>query len=236
MKLFFGSGKNRPVSTATDVRDYLIDDLKYQYQDGRSMAEAAKCWVAADGCLPSTIAAVIGGNQLNSAHFEYPTTVWGGGTAMTDVMAFLPNGVVAVEAKLNEPFDAVVADWIKKEAEKNDKSPPHRRKVIKRYANAFRVEAERLLSIRYQLLQRTLCAALTARSAGQTKAWMIIQSFAQPETDGYRKNQSDFTRFVELIGNAPVLEGVRVDIAWTDNAISLVSNRRLPHTHVTQTH
>src|SRR3974377_919993 len=93
-----------------------MPDRKRQYQDGYSMAEAAKCWVAAGDCLPSTIAAVIGGNELNSAHFEYPTTVWGGGTAMTDIMAFLPNGVVAVEAKLNEPFDVIVSDWIDKKA------------------------------------------------------------------------------------------------------------------------
>jgi hypothetical protein len=39
MKLFFGPGKDRPIVICTDVRDCLPKDS--------SMAEAAKCWVAA---------------------------------------------------------------------------------------------------------------------------------------------------------------------------------------------
>jgi hypothetical protein len=217
MKLFFGPGISQPVSVATDVKDYLSDDKKYQYEDGYSMAEAAKCWVAAGGYLPSTIAGVVGSNELKSAHFEFPTPVWGGGTAMTDVMAFLPNGIVAVEAKVNEPFDDLVTVWITRKA-KNPNSPPHRRNVIKRYADALGVEPEQLSDIRYQLLQRTLSAALTARSEGRSQSWMIVQSFAPTNSDGHRRNRSDFERFLGLVGTAPMLEGVRVQIAWVDPA------------------
>ena len=42
-------------------------------------------------------------------------------------------------------------------------SRPHRSNVIKKYAQAFGVEPEQLSQIGYQLLQRTLSAALTAR-------------------------------------------------------------------------
>ena len=45
--------------------------------------------------------------------------VWGGGFAMTDIMAFVPNGVIAVEAKVDEPFDDPVSTWIFKEEKKN---------------------------------------------------------------------------------------------------------------------
>ena len=75
MKLFFGPGNDRPIAIYTDVRDYLPEDKKHQFQDARSMAEAAKCWVAAGEHLPESIANVVGGNELISAHFEYPTTV-----------------------------------------------------------------------------------------------------------------------------------------------------------------
>src|SRR5258705_1945465 len=151
MKLFFGSGKSKPIVNATDLREYLQEHLKYQYQDKFSMAEAAKCWVSAGGRLPKAIADLVGTNELVSAHFEFPTAVWGGGTAMTDVMAFLPDCIIAVEAKVDEPFDDLVSAWITRDA-KNSNSPPHRRKVIERYAEALKVEVGQLSQIRYQLL------------------------------------------------------------------------------------
>lgn len=215
-KLFFGSGKDHPVLVATDVRDYLKEDKKYQYRDGFSMAEAAKSWVSAADNLPRSIQAAVGSGEFDSAHFEFPTIVWGGGTAMTDIMAFLPNGVIAVEAKCNEPFDDLVSVWIERDARTNAASPPHRRKVILRYAAAFSVQPESLLGLRYQLLQRTLCAALTARTRGQSQSWMIIQSFAPSASDGHVTNRNDFARFQDLVGVAPVIEGVSVHTAWVD--------------------
>ena len=177
IKLFFGPGKDRPITLCTDVRDYMPEDKKYQYRDGRSMAEAARCWVAASGHLPQSIADVVGSNEMISAHFEYPTPVWGGGIAMTDIMAFIPNGLIAVEAKVDEPFDDLVSAWIFKEETKNANSPPHRTRVIQLYAKILGVKSEQLLGIRYQLLQRTLCAALTAKAQGISEAWMVVQAF-----------------------------------------------------------
>jgi hypothetical protein len=220
MKLFFGPGTSQPISLATDVQKYLPDDKKYQYQyqDEYSMAEAAKSWVSADGHLPKPIAAIIGNKELNSAHFEFPTKVWGGGTAMTDIMAFLPNGVIAVEAKVDEPFDNLVSVWIDIKKD-NPKSPDHRKGVIRQYATAFGVAYESLLSIRYQLLQRTLCAAITANDKGLSKAWLIVQHFGYASGDGDQTNLSDFNRFVALVGSVPVIEGVPVQIAWAEHRV-----------------
>lgn len=214
MRLFFGVGTDRPVSVCTDIRDYLSEDKRYHYKDGFSMAEAAKCWVAANGYLPPAIACVVGGNALIAAHFEYPTGVWGGGTAMTDIMAFVPNGVVAVEAKVNEPFDDLVSSWIFRDEKKNFDSPPHRTTVVQQYAKAFGVKSEQLLNIRYQLLQRTLSAALTAHTRRESNAWMIVQAFLPGTGDGHRSNKCDFDRYVDLVGVAPEIEGVRVQLAW----------------------
>jgi len=216
MKLFFGPGKSKPLHAATDILEHLPKSRKHHYKEEFSMVEAANSWVSADPYLPSLIAAVVGSNELNSAHFEFPTPVWGGGIAMTDVMAFIPAGVVAVEAKVNERFDEVVSVWIHRN-KKNIRSPPHRKKIIKRYAEAFGVEYEELLEIRYQLLQRTLSAALTAHELGLSRSWMIVQSFSPIDTKGHRANRGDFDSFVKLVGSAPMIQGVLVEIAWTDN-------------------
>ena len=119
MKLFFGSGMAWPIRTAVDALNYLPVEKKYQYRDGFSMAEAAKSWLAASGSLPSEIAGIVGNDSFNRAHFEYPTAVWSGGIAMTDVMAFVPSGVIAVEAKVDEVFDDLVSVSIMREAARN---------------------------------------------------------------------------------------------------------------------
>jgi hypothetical protein len=214
MKLYFGPNTDKPITVALDVQGYLEERKKHQYQDGYSMAEAAKSWVLAGGYLPPSIAAIVGPNELNAAHFEYPTKVWGGGTAMTDIMAFIPNALIAVEAKVDEPFDDLVSVWIEREAARNPRSPPHRQKAIRRYAAALKVEPESLVDIRYQLLQRTLCASIVARARGLSAAWMIVQHFPRGAASDKVTNHSDFDAFVALVGKAPVIEGVRVQLAW----------------------
>jgi hypothetical protein len=216
--LFFGPGEDRPVRRPEDVRDYLPDDRKYHYRPGYSMAEAARCWVAAQPDLPASVASVIGSPVLSRAHFEYPTTVWGGGIAMADVMAFIPGSVIAIEAKVNETFDRLVADWIEAEGRTNPNSPPHRRRTAVRYAEALGVPGEALAGIRYQLLQRTLGAALTARAAGLPAAWMVVQDLTYGRPGNHAANRADFDRFVALVGPAPVLEGVPVRLGWADDA------------------
>jgi hypothetical protein len=218
MKLFFGPGTDQPIRSAIDVRSYLPDDKKYQYCDGFSMAEAAKSWVSSNGSLPFEIANVVGSNELNRAHFEYPTFVWGGGKAMTDVMAFLPRGVIAVEAKVDEPFDDIVFVWIEREAKRNPRSPTHRSTVIQKYAKALRVRPESLMNIRYQLLQRTLCAAITARNANLSDAWMIVHSFPSTRDGATNTNRTDFDNFVALVSDKALVEDVRVRLAWASHA------------------
>jgi hypothetical protein len=212
MKLFFGSGTNRPVRICTDVRDYLPKEKRYQYEDGYSMAESAKCWVAAYDHLPQSIAEIVGSDELVTAHFEYPTRVWGNGTSMTDIMAFVPAGVVAVEAKVNEPFGEFVSEWI---SEKGADDSLRRTGVIEKYAKALGVSWTKLLDIRYQLLHRMLSAARTARYRGAARAWMIVHSFAPvDESDSYVRNRGDFDRFVALAGATPKIEGMQVQLSW----------------------
>jgi hypothetical protein len=214
VKLFFGAGIERPVRAATDLIEYLPIDKRHHYCDGFSMAEAAKSWVVANGLLPSEIAGVVGSDELNRAHFEFPTVVWGGGTAMTDVMAFLPRGIVAVEAKVDETFDDIVSVWVNREKTKRPRSPEHRHSIVQRYADALGVEKDVLMTVRYQLLQRTLCASIVARNTNVSDAWMIVQSFPSTRVGIKNENRYDFERFVDLVGDKPTINGVQVRLAW----------------------
>lgn len=128
-------------------------------------------------------------------------------------------GVIAVEAKVDEPFDNLVSIWIDIKKKDNPRSPDHRMGVIQQYAKAFGVAYESLLNIRYQLLQRTLCAAITANNNRLSKAWMIVQHFGNANGNGDQTNHSDFNRFLALVGSAPVIEGMPVQIAWAENSV-----------------
>jgi hypothetical protein len=214
MNLYFGAGTNHPVRISTDVRDNMPEDRRYHYKDKRSMAELAKCWLAANGFLPERISKIVGSKELIAGHFEYPTAVWGGGRAMTDMMAFMPDGVIAVEAKVDEPFDDPIAVWIFREEEKNPDSPPRRTGIVQQYARALRVRSEKLLNIRYQLLQRTLCAAKAAKERRVSRAWMVVQAFPGGDQEKCQVNRADFERYLDLVGPAPELDGIRVQLAW----------------------
>jgi hypothetical protein len=146
-RLFFGIGTTRPILQATDLVHHLPTERRHHYADDYSMAETAKCWVAAGGRLPQSIVQLVGSDVLDTAHFEYPVKVWGGGTSMTDVMAFIPDGIIAVEGKGRETFDEEVRNWIYKEEAKNPRSPRHRLRVIEEYARTFGVQWETLTDI-----------------------------------------------------------------------------------------
>jgi hypothetical protein len=133
---------------------------------------------------------------------------------MTDIMAFVPCGVIAVEAKALETFDKVVAEWIVADERKDPTSPPRRRGIIDRYAGAFGVCSSALMECRYQLLHRTLAAALTARDAGASRAWRIVQSFAPSDAKEHHRNRADFDRFTNLVGIRPRLAGYTVTLGW----------------------
>ena len=148
---------------------------------------------------------------------EFGVPVWGGGSSETDLMAFMPAGVIAIEAKTDEPFDDVVGTWVEKQATRNPRSPHHRRAIVERYAKAFGVVFDDLLGIRYQLLHRALSAALAARRVGARRAWMVVQSFpTSGRVPRCSSQRDDFNRFVALIGHRPVIEGTSVRLAWVD--------------------
>jgi large subunit ribosomal protein L30 len=222
-RFYFGDGTTTPVWRATDLKRYLPPKEKKKFRQGYSMAESAKYWLAAAeqtspvsqypiGKIPFDIAKLAGSDLLKSAHFEYPVTVWGGGKSMTDIMAFTQGGIIAVEAKAREKFADKVREWAQ------DK--PNRLNVVDRYAEAFKVARDDLMGLRYQLLHRTLSAALVASKYGRKSAWMIVHSFAPLDCEEHLRNRKDFDDYVKVVGPAPVLNDVPVHLAWVDAAIS----------------
>jgi hypothetical protein len=117
----------------------------------------------------------------------------------------------------------VFSEWIEREAMQNPLSPPHRRKVIQRYADTLMVDAERLFGVRYQLLQRALCASMVARAKGLSEAWMIAQHFPRSDASDKITNRSDFDSFVALVGKVPFVEGMRVQLAWATGNVEFDS-------------
>jgi hypothetical protein len=86
--------------------------------------------------------------------------------------------------------------------------------MVQKYASKFMISEDALMNVRYQLLQRTLCAAIVERNAGAMDAWMIVHSFPSTRAGIKNTNRSDFDSYLALVGERPVLDGVCVKIAW----------------------
>jgi hypothetical protein len=168
------------------------------------------------GTLPCKIEKLVGTDVLETAYFEYPVQVWGDGISMTDIMAFMPSAIITVEGKARETFDTEVRNWAG--------DMPNRLDVVDRYAASFNLRRDDLMGLRYQLLHRTLSAALVARKYGRKSAWMIVHSFAPLDCKEHARNRADFDRYVALVGPSPELLGVPVHVAWVDSMPSVSSS------------
>jgi hypothetical protein len=175
---FFGNDETRPLQVVEDLKLYLPTKQKRHYRPGYSLVETARSWLAAKPRLPPRIAEIVGDLELTRVHFEYGMPVLGGGISQTDVMAFAADDVIAVEGKCREPFGEIVSGWIERQAQDNPRSAENRRRAIHRYGEALGTTFEHLCTVHYQLLHRTLSAALVARASAAARAWMIVQSFA----------------------------------------------------------
>lgn len=123
-----------------------------------------------------------------------------------------------MEGKARETFDVLVCEWMTKG--ESDLSREIRQEAIRRYVRAFGVEKTLLFDIRYQLLHRTLAAALASRVVGAKRAWMVVQSFAPLGCHEHAQNRADYDRYVALVGTEPVIENVPVRLAWVEEDIS----------------
>jgi hypothetical protein len=185
-----------PTNGPADWQRLLGDPIKH-WRTGYSAKTLAHCWEAASG-LPAEIASMlcaIGENpELLIAIPEHKVPLPGAsrGDSQNDVFALMRAGsqtvAVAIEGKVNEPFDQVLDRWLLGASDG------------KRQRLAFLCELLGLQqplpgSIHYQLLHRTASSIIEARRFKTDAAVMIVHSFS-PDKRWFE----EFANFAALFG------------------------------------
>ena len=187
-----------PSRGPADWRSLLADPAKH-WRDGYSAKSAALSWEAAQATpsrLPPEVASLLpAGARLLLAIPEHKVALPGGGAAsQCDVFALvhLPDGLcaLAVEAKVEEPFDLAVGEWL---ARARDDGANRRARL--RDLAALLGLPDVPAGIRYQLVHRTAAAVIEARRFHAATAAMIVQSFSPA-----RRWFDDFAAFAALLG------------------------------------
>lgn len=183
------------VSSPEDVRAHLADPARH-WREGYSAYELANSWVTA-GDFPSAVCAVLAtspvfqGAGLIEAFFErrveLPTP---GRPSQPDIIAYarIPAGfaVIAVEGKVRETFGPYV--FAKEET-------PGVQVRLKNLCELLGLAEADVLSIRYQLLHRTVSAILEAERYFAEDALMLVHSF-----DPVDSSFDDYRNFAVLMG------------------------------------
>ena len=164
------------------------------WKQGRSAKALADSWHAANG-LPERVLAVLSqapeyaGVQLVDGWLERSTDLGDGrgSHSQTDLLALVDIGaelaVLAVEAKVTEPFGPLVCEWLK-----NDQHGKRQRLVG--LCKLLELDISGVSELRYQLLHRTAAALLEAKRFKLSAAALVIHSFCPAAT-----GLDDFRRF-----------------------------------------
>ena len=190
-----------PARSADDWQQFLAEPDKH-WRSGYSARAAAYAWQEADG-FPREVAALLSSaNDDNLKHVELLLAIpehkvyfppMQGHPSQSDVFALgrAINGdlmSIAVEAKVSEPFDLTVNEWI---------ADPTRGKMerLEFLKDTLGIGDKPIGHIRYQLLHRLSAALLEAKRFSAKYAILVIHSFSQ--TDEWF---DDFAAFLSLYG------------------------------------
>jgi len=210
-----------PTLGPTDWRRLLGDPDKHWVR-GKSAFECAVSWELArrqERGLPDNVAHALDshdatrGARLLLGVPEHKVDIEGNGHAsQNDLWALLrlPSGTasMAVEAKSGEPFDKLVAEWLR-DAPINSKKP-QRLEALKK---TLGIAQANLDGIWYQLLHRTASPLLEAKRFNASVAIMLVQSFGGA-ADG--KSFKDFEKFCALMACQPIRNSVALSAKKTD--------------------
>ena len=187
---------------------------KEHWQPGRSAQLTARSWFEARD-FPASIAAILatgkdfGNAELVDAFLERTVDLGDGREpSHTDVMAVVGVGnrlgVLAVEAKVDEPFGPFVQEWLDA-GKANSDAGAGRSARLDHLCALLELPRTAALPLRYQLLHRTASALIEARRYRATLAEMMVQSFCTrlPQT-----GLADFQSFAEAMGFAQLEPGV----------------------------
>ena len=189
-----------PTQGPTDWKHLLAKPDRH-WKQGFSAMTAAACWDAAATALPLEVRRTLDEAEvpalknlrLLTALPEWETPLPGGDRpSFTDVMAITRNelglAVIAVEAKINEPFGPTVG-------EKRARATPGQAHRLAYLESLLDVSNAFAGNVRYQLLHRTASAVLTARQFHAATAILLIHSFSSTA-----KWRDDFEAFCVAIG------------------------------------
>lgn len=188
-----------PTKSADDWKPLLAKpDL--HWKPGYSAMSTALSWEAAGTHFPPEVQAGLNsgppdtsGLELLIAIPEWEVALPGGRTSShTDVLALARNDlglvVVAVEAKVDEPFGPTIG-------EKRAEASSGQTERLDYLHKTLGLNSDLPDNIRYQLLHRSASALLTAQQFHARAAVMVVQSFS-PEGLW----QGDFLAFADALG------------------------------------
>ncbi len=209
--------------TPESVRPFLAKPS--HWREGRSAYELAHSWIAA-GDIPSRVRKVLDGCPvfknaiLVEGFFEHQTDLRSAGhPTQTDLLTVLrlsnaAYAVIAVEAKVDEPFGPIIRDWNDGTGRKEER--------LSALCNYFDLSQNLILDLRYQLLHRSAAALFEAERYGASQAMTMIHSFSSP---GEALN--DYHSFMQALGISPVgpcevseprtFHGIDLRFAWVSD-------------------
>ncbi len=144
-----------------------------------------------------------------------------GGASQSDVFvfAYTPTGrvAVAIEAKVDEPFDQPLSQWLAKGASNRRDRLAGLCEILGRSGTMPPP------SLYYQLFHRTAAAVVEARRFGFPRAAMIVQSFSP--THKWLDAFAAFSRFIgaetglDKAADCTLEDGLRLTLGWAHSPI-----------------
>jgi len=181
-----------PASSPEDWKQFLADPQK-QWRAGYSARTLAYCWQEAGG-MPSEVVRVLRKapslKNLKTIFAIPEHKVWlpGGGRASQNdvwVLAESSSGLVsiAVEGKVSESFGPTVGNWFK------NKTPGKEERLVF-LCSELGLNYPPPLTVRYQLLHRTVSAIIEAKRFRTKEVAMVVHTFSK--TDKWLEDYQDF--------------------------------------------
>jgi len=187
----------------------LLGEPDLHWKTGRSARTLARCWESADG-FPPEVARVLDASPYESLHSlefvagfpEHKVPLPGGSTAsQTDVFVLGRNSLglvsIAVEGKVDEPFDRQVGEWL------GSDPSPGKRERLESLCEHLGITVGEAMPLRYQLMHRTASAIIERDRFHAATAVMLVHSWAAND-----ERFDDYTGFVTALGGTPGLNSV----------------------------
>ena len=188
-----------PANSPEDWKQLLAQPEKH-WRTGYSAKSLAYCWQVADDFPKSVKMAFTSSNippfqniELIAAFPEYKVALPGGRRAsQNDIFCLAKAGdnlvSVMVEGKVSESFGELIKNW-------KSEYTPGKQARLSFLCELLGVDANKMDTIRYQLVHRTASAIIEAKEFNAKNALMLVHSFSQ-NNDGF----DDYCQFLALFG------------------------------------